>query len=59
MEYQKVINMLYKKANPPSKCTQKYLIVRNDESRGAYDEDNQIISTTSMLRSSLCDCSDA
>ena len=31
----------------------------NDESRGRYNEDNQIIFKTSMLRSSLCDDSDA
>ena len=31
----------------------------NDESQGTYNEDNQIIFKTSMLRSSLCDYGDA
>ena len=32
---------------------------KNDESRGAYNENNQIRFKSSMLRSSLCNCSDA
>ena len=31
----------------------------NDEYRGTYNKDNQTRFKTSMLRSSLCDCSDA
>ena len=31
----------------------------NDEGRGTYSPDKQIIFKTSMLRSSLCDYSDA
>ena len=31
----------------------------NDEARGTYSPDKQIIFKTSMLRSSLCDYSDA
>ena len=31
----------------------------NDESRGTFNEDNQIRFKTSMLRSNLCDNSDA
>ena len=38
---------------------QKYLVEINHESRGTYYEDNQIRFKTSILRSSLCDYSDA
>ena len=40
MEYQKILNLLDNTANQPTKCGTKNKI--NDESRGTYDEVNQI-----------------
>ena len=59
MEYQKIINLLDNTTNQPTKFTTKNWIEINDESRGRYNKGNQIIFKTSMLRSSLCDYSDA
>ena len=55
MEYQKIINLLDNTPNQPSKFKAKNWVKINDESRGTYNEDNQIRFKTSMLRSSLCD----
>ena len=55
MEYQKIINLLEKTPNQPIKFRTKNLIELNDASRGTYN----INSKTSMLRSNLCDYSDA
>ena len=33
--------------------------VINDQSNGNYDEGNEIICNTEVLRSNLCDCDDA
>ena len=44
--------------NQPSKFQTKNWVKINDKSRGTYNKDNQIRTTTSMLRSSLCDYSD-
>ena len=44
--------------NQSSKFKSKNWVKINDESRGTYDEDNQIRFKTSVLRSSLCDYSD-
>ena len=51
--------MLDNTPNHLSKFKQKQLVEVNDELRGTYTEDNQIRLKTSMLRSSLCDYSDA
>ena len=59
MEYQKIINLLYNAPNQPSKFKRKNWVEINDESRGTYNEDNQIRFKTSILRSSLCDYSHA
>ena len=59
MEYQKTINFLDNTTNQPSKFKTKNWVEINDKSRGTYNEDNQIRFKTSMLRSGLCDCSDA
>ena len=59
MEYQKIINLLYNAPNQPSKFKTKNWVEINDESRGTYNEDNQIRFKTSILRSSLCDYSHA
>ena len=44
--------------NQPSKFQTKNWVKINDVSRGTYNKDNQIRSTTSMLRSSSFDYSD-
>ena len=59
MEYQKTINLLDNTKNQPTKFRTKNCIEINDESRGTYNKDSQIRFKTSMLRSSLCNYSDA
>ena len=59
MEYQKIINLLVKTPNQPSKFRTKDWVEINDEARGAYNINIQIKFETSMLQSSLCDYSDA
>ena len=60
MEYQKIINLLDNEPNQPSKfCwVKKNWVERNYESRGTYNTGAQIKFKT-MLKSILCDCSDA
>ena len=59
MEYQKIANLLNDRSNKPSKFRTKNWVEINDEARGTYFHNKQIKLKTSMLRSSLCDCSDA
>ena len=59
MEYQKIVNLLDSASNQPSKFRTKNWIEINDNSRGAYGVNKQNKFKTSMLRSSLCDYSDA
>ena len=60
MEHQKIANLLDdNKTNQPSKFRTKNLIEINDESRGTYNVKSQIKFKTTMLKSSLCDYSDA
>ena len=59
MEYQKIANLLDSASNKPSKFRTKNWVEINDESRGTYSVNRQINFKTSMLRSSLCHCSDA
>ena len=59
MEYQKIIKLLENTPNQPSKFRTKSWVEVNDESRGTYNVNSQIKFKTSMLRSSLCDYSDA
>ena len=59
MEYQKIINLLENTPNQPTKFSTKDWVEINDESRRTYNTNSQIRSKTSMLRSSLCDYSDA
>ena len=54
MKYQKLINLLDNTPNQPSKFKTKNSVEINDESRGTYNEDNQVRFKTSMLMSSLC-----
>ena len=46
-------------SNQPSKFRTKNWVEINDESRGAYNVNSQITFKTTMLKSSLCDYSDA
>ena len=57
-EYQKIANLLDNALNQPSKFRTRYWVEINDESRGAYNDDD-IKFKTVMLRSNLCDYADA
>ena len=59
MEYQKIANLLNDKTSKPSKFRTRNWVEINDNKRGEYSPDKQIRFKTSMLRSSLCDFSDA
>ena len=59
MEYQKIANLLDSALNQPSKFRRKNWVETNDGSRGTYSLNRQINFKTSMLRSRLCDYSDA
>ena len=59
MKYQKIANLLNDESNKPSKFRTKNWVEINDEARGTYSHNKQIKFKTSMLRSSLCDYSDA
>ena len=59
MEYQKTIILLDSAPNEPTKFKTKNWVEINDESRRTHNEVNQIRFKTSMLRSSLCDYSNA
>ena len=59
MEYQKIANLVDDTSNQPSKFRTKNWVQISDESRGAYNVNSQIKFKTIMLKSSLCDYSDA
>ena len=59
MEHQKIINLLDNTTNQPPKFRTKNWVEINDESRGTYNTNSQIRFKTSMLRTSLCDYSNA
>ena len=59
MEYQKITNLLNDESNQPSNFRTRNWVEINDEARGTYSPNKQIKFKTSMLRSSLCDYSDA
>ena len=59
MEYRKIANLLNDASNKPSKFRTRNWVQINDDIRGAYSPNKQIRLKTAMLRSSLCDCSDA
>ena len=59
MEYQKIANLIDDSSNQPSKFKTKNWVEINDESRGTYSVHSQIKFKTTMLKSSLCDYSDA
>ena len=51
--------MIDNASNQHSKFTTKNCVEINDESRGTYNVNSQIKFKTTMLKSSLCDCSNA
>ena len=59
MEYQKITDLLDNETNKPSKFRTVNWVETNDDIRGAYSSNKKIRFKTSMLRSSLCDYSDA
>ena len=59
MESQKIANLIDNASNKPSKFRTKNWVEINDDIRGAYSPNRQIRFKTAMLRSSLCDYSDA
>ena len=59
MEYQKIASLIDDTSNQPSKFRTRNWVEINDESRGAYNVNSQIKFKTTMLKSSLCDYSDA
>ena len=59
MEYQKIANLIDDVSNQPSKFRTKNWVEINDGSRGTYNVNSQIKFKTTMLKSSLCDYSDA
>ena len=59
MEYQKIPNLLDNTSNQLFKFKTKNCVEINDESRGTNNTNAQIKFKTTMLKSSLCDYSDA
>ena len=60
MEYQKIMNLLDNTPNQPTKFRKKNWVETSDDARGTYNTNSQIkFKTTSMLKSCLCDYSDA
>ena len=59
MEYQKIVNLLDNASNRPSRFRTRNWVEINDDARDTYSPSKQIKFKTSMLRSSLCDYSDA
>ena len=59
MKYQKIANLLNDESNKPSKFRTRNWVEINDEARGTCSPNKQIKFKTAMLRSSLCDYSDA
>ena len=59
MEYQKISNWIDDASDQPSKFRTKNWVEVNDESGGTFNINSQIKFKTAMLKSSLCDYSDA
>ena len=60
MEYQEIANLIdHDASKEPSKFRTKNWVQINDESRGTYNENSQLKFKTTMLKSRLCDYSDA
>ena len=59
MEYQKIIDFLDNTSNQLSNPRTKNYIEKNDQSREAYNANSDIRFKTTMLKSRLCNYSDA
>ena len=59
MEYQKIVNLLNDGSSKPSKFKTRNWVEINDEARDRYSPNKQIRFKILMLRSNLCDYSDA
>ena len=59
MEYQKIKNLLGDASNQQSKFRTKNWVEINNESRGVYNVNSQIEFKSTILKSSLCNYSDA
>ena len=59
MEYQKIANLTDDASYQPSKFKAKNWVEIKDESKGTYNLNSQIKFKSTMLKSSLCDYSDA
>ena len=59
MKSQKIANLLSDESNKPSKFRTSNWVEMNDDISGAHSLNKQIRFKKSMLRSSLCDYSDA
>ena len=59
MEYQKITNLIDDASNQPPKFRTRNWVEINDESKGTCNTNSQIKFKTKMLKSSLCDYSDA
>ena len=59
MEYQEIINLLDTTPNQPTKLKKKIWVEIIDDWHGTNNTNSQIKFKTSMLKSSLCDYSDA
>ena len=59
MTYQKIASLTDDALNQPAKFRTKNWVELNDESRGTYNANSQIKFKTTMIKSSLCDYSDA
>ena len=59
MEYQKIIKLLDNASDQSSKFRTKNWFETNYQSRGVYNTNSDIRFKTRMLKSSLCDYSDA
>ena len=59
MEYQKIMNLLVNTPSQPSKFGTKNWVEINDDPCGTYNTKSQIKFKTTMLKSNLCDYSDA
>ena len=59
MEYQKIANLLKDASHKPSTFKTRSWVEINHDIRGAYPPNKQATFKIAMLRSSLCDYSDA
>ena len=59
IEYQKIANLVDDASNQPSKFKTNTWVEINDDLKGTYNVNSQIRFKTTMLKSSLCDYSDA